>query len=194
MKPARFHSARLAWIIVLITATLIQILYDPISSIKHSRLVSRTRAELPRARAKWEASGITDYTFEIQGNARSICQPSAVIEVRGNVVVRVETRDFTSDDSPAQILPPDKWADPDWGEEVFLCSYTHFTMPQIFDLIDETLRNFPSSIMYADFDSEYGFPSKFSFGIYAGYGLLRPKLGNCCHEFQIRNFQPLAGP
>jgi len=113
--------------------------------------------------------------------------------VRENEVVKVETMDFAGDSSP-QLLSMDKWADPDWGEEVFLCSYFHFTMPQFFDLIDETLRNYPSSIMQAEFDPQYGFVSHFKFGIYVGYGLARPKLSNCCNEFEIRNFQMLTAP
>jgi len=169
----------------------IQILYDPILSAKHALTVSRVRTELPDARARWDATGITDYTFEIVGDARSICQPSAVIEVRSGEVVMVETKDFTGD-SPSQILPHDKWADPDWGEEVFLCSYFHFTMPHIFDMVDETLRNFPSSIMHTSFDPQYGFVSKFSSGIYVGYGLARPKLSNCCNTFEIQNFHVLT--
>lgn len=181
-------------IFILLVGLVIQVLYDPISSARHSLMVSNVRTELSQARAKWDAAGITDYTFEVQGDARSICQPSAMIEVRSNSVVKVEAKDFASDNSPAQLLPPEQWADPDWGEEVFLCSYYHFTMPQIFDLIDETLRNFPSSIMQADFDPEYGFVSDFSYGIYVGYGLLRPKLDNCCYEFHIRNFQPVFAP
>jgi hypothetical protein len=176
-------------IVILLIGLVIQVLYDPISSARHSLMVANVRAELPQVRAKWDASGITDYTFEIQGDARSVCQPSAMIEVRNNSVVKVEAKDFTSDDSPAQILPPEQWSDPDWGEEVFLCSYLHFTMPQFFDMVDETLMYYPSSIMHAAFDPVYGFPSKFSFGIYAGYGLLRPKLDNCCNEFYIQNFE-----
>ena len=191
MKSSKLCTIGIISIFLLFIGILIQVLYDPISSIKHSRGIASTRAELPQARAKWDALGITDYTFEIQGDARSVCQPSAMIEVRNNSVVKVEAKDYLSDDSPAQILPPEQWSDPDWGEEVFLCSYFHFTMPQIFDLLDETLQNYPSSIMYAEFDPQYGFVVDFSFGIYVGYGLFRPKLSNCCNEFHIQNFQPL---
>ena len=180
--------------VILFVGILIQVLYDPISSVKHSLLVSHVRTELPQARAKWESLGIDDYTFEIVGDARSICKPSAIIEVRNDEVVKVETQDFASTDAPAQLLPSDQWADPDWGEEVFLCSYYHFTMPQIFDLIDITLRNYPASIMQADFDAQYGFVSDLNFGIYVGYGLARPKLDNCCNEFHIRNFQAVITP
>ena len=180
---------RIIAVFILLVGLVIQVLYDPISSARHALMVSNVRAELPEARAQWEASGITDYTFVIQGDARSICQPSAMIEVRNNSVVKVEAKDFTSDDSSAKILPSDQWADPDWGEEVFLCSYFHFTMPQVFDLVEVTLRNYPSSIMQTDFDPQYGFVSDLKFGIYVGYGLLRPEIGECCNELHIQNFK-----
>jgi len=188
-----FSRPRIAKLIgvVLLIGILIQILYDPISSAKHSLKVFNVRNQLPRARAKWEALGITDYTFEIQGNGRTICEPSAIIEVKNDMVVRVETRDFSSRNSPSLLLSPEKWADPGWGDEVFLCNYAHFTMTQIFDLLDSTLQDFPSSIMRADFDPEYGFLTDFSFGIYVGYGLLRSQISDCCNVFSIKNFQPI---
>ena len=178
--------------VVLFIGILIQVLYDPISSVRHSLLVSNVRSELPQARSKWDSLGISDYTFEIRGVAPLICRPSAIIEVRNGVVVKVVTKDFLSDVSPAQVLPPEKWSDPDWGEEVFLCSYYHFTMPQIFDLIEKTLQNFPSSIMQADFDLEYGYVSDFNYGLYVGYGLLKPRVSECCYDLSISNFQPLS--
>jgi hypothetical protein len=170
----------------LLIAISIQVLYDPIASVKHTLKVASVRAELPQARAQWDALGIKNYTFEIQGDGRSICKPYADIEVREGVVAKVETKD------PAGILSPEYWADPSWGEEVFLCSYSHYTMPQIFDLVAVTLRNFPSSITQAEFDPQYGFVSRFKFGIYVGYGLARPRLNDCCNEFQITKFQPLS--
>jgi hypothetical protein len=172
--------------VILLIAIIIQVLYDPVASVKHMLMVSNVRAELPQARAQWDALEITNYTFEIQGDGRSICKPYATIEVREGVVVKVETKD------PVGILSPEYWADPSWGEEVFLCSYFHYTMPQIYDLVAQTLRNFPSSIMDADFDPRYGFVARFRFGIYVGYGMLRPEIGQCCNDFRITNFQPLT--
>jgi len=192
MTPSRLRT--IGWIIplLLVTGILVQVLYDPVSSVKHSLLVSRAHTDLPQARARWESLGIADYSFEIQGSAPMICQPSAIIEVGNKVVIKVETKNFLPEDSPARLLPPEKWADPDWGDEVFLCSYFHFTMPQFFDLVDDTLRNFPSSIMNLDFDPQYGYVSQFKFGTYVGYGLARPRLSNCCNTFEIRNFRVLA--
>ena len=191
MKSSRLRIVGTIYITILLVGVLIQILYDPISSTRHALTVSRVRTELPQAHAKWDTKGVTDYSFELIGNARSICKPSAIVEVRRGEVVKVETKNFT-EDSASQLLSMDKWADPDWGEEVFLCSYFHFTMPQFFDLVDETLRNYPSSIMQAEFNPKYGFVSHFKFGIYVGYGLARPKLSNCCNEFEIHDFQVLS--
>ena len=187
MKFSTSNFARIAGI-VLVFGIVIQILYDPISSAKHSLNIINVRNQFPQARAKWEALGITNYTFEIQGNDRSICQPDAMIEVKNEIVVRVETKD-----SPGQILSPDQWADEGWGDEVFLCNYGHFTMTQIFDLLDRVLQDYPSSIMQADFDPKYGFLTDFNYGIYVGYGLLKPQINDCCNVLTIKNFQPVAG-
>lgn len=170
-----------AGIIVLL---LTQILYDPISSAKHAVTVASVRSQLPQAQAKWDASEISGYTFEIIGDGRSICQPSARIEVQDDKVVKVETLDSTP-----KILPPDQWIDPDWENEIFLCNYRNFTITKIFDLVELTLQNFPSSILQAGFDPKYGYVTSFEYGIYVGYGLARPKLSNCCNVFKIQNFQ-----
>jgi len=191
MKPSKLRTVGMAVVTILLVGVIIQVLYDPISSVRHSLLVSNVRAELPQARAKWESLGIDDYTFEIQGGAPLLCQLKAKIEVRSNFVVQVETLEPFSEDASAQILPSEKWADPDWGEEVFLCSYYHFTMPQIFDLVEVTLRNYPSSIIDAEFDPKYGFVTSFKYGLYVGKGLLRPKVSNCCSKLTIKGFQVL---
>jgi Family of unknown function (DUF6174) len=177
--------------LVLLIGILIQILYDPISSAKHALKVSSIQNQFPQERAKWEALGIKDYTFQIEGNGRSICQPSAIIEVENDQVIKVETKDFSKKDSTPQILASEKWADPGWGDEVFLCNYNHFTITKVFDLLDSTLQDFPSSITQADFDPEYGFLTNFNFGIYVGYGLLRPQISDCCNVFSIKKFRPL---
>ena len=185
MKSSKLRRVGLVGSIVLCIGILLQVLYDPISSVRHSLKVASVRAELPQAREKWNSLHITDYKFQIQGDGRSICMPYANIEVHGDKVVKVETI------NPIGILSPDYWADPAWGDEVFLCSYLHYTMPQIFDLVAITLRNFPSSITQAEFDLQYGFVSRFRFGIYVGDGLLRPRIDNCCNEFKITEFHPL---
>jgi len=169
---------------IVILLILFQVLYDPISSLKHTLVVSSIRSQLPQSQAKWNEFKISDYTFEIIGNGRSICQPSARIEVQDDKVIKVEMLG-----SPSTILPPEQWSDPDWENEVFLCNYRNFTMTKIFELVELTLQNFPASILQADFDAKYGYVTTFEYGIYVGHGLARPQLSNCCNVFKIQNFQ-----
>src|SRR5689334_6942514 len=109
MKLTVSHITKIAGI-VLILAVLTQVMYDPVSSVKHSLEVMQVRAEFPKALAKWNAQGLKDYRFEIIGSAPSICKVSAMIQVKNDAVVKVETKDSSSEDSPAQLLPPDQWA------------------------------------------------------------------------------------
>lgn len=177
-------------VIALLLVILIQVLYDPISSIQHSLNVVGVRNQLPQSRAKWDALEITSYTFEIIGDARSICKPSARIKVENDVVVQVEVISFTSKNPTSQILPPDQWTDPDWGNEVFLCDYNNFTFTKVFELVEQTLQNFPSSVLQAEFDNQYRFVTSFEYGIYVGKGLAQPQVSNCCNIFRIQNFRP----
>ncbi len=190
MKLAVSHIPRIAGII-LILAFLIEVMYDPISSVKHSLEVAQVRSEFPKALAKWSALEIKDYRFEIIGSAPSICEVSAIIQVKNDAVVKVETKDFSSQDSAVQILPPDQWANPDWGDEVFLCNYNHFTMTRIFDLLGRSLQNGPSTILKADFDPTFGFITDFSYGLYIGHGLLNPQINDWINSLSIKNFQVL---
>ena len=181
MKFSKIYISTAGIVLLLI----VQVLYDPISSAKHVLTVSSVRSQLPQAQAKWEKLEITDYTFEIIGDGSSICKPSVRVKVQNDIVVKVETQDATP-----QILPPSQWINPDWENEVFLCNYRNFTMTKIFELVELTLQNFPSSILQADFDSEYGYVTSFDYGIYVGHGLARPQISNCCNVFRIQNFQP----
>jgi len=173
--------------ILLLIGILIHVLFDPISSVKHNLEILRVHNKSPNAREKWDAQKIANYRFEIQGAVPLICLPHAVIEVRNHAVVKVET--ITAEG--LRSLSPDKWSDPDWGEEVFLCDYSNFTMTQFFGLIDRAFQNDPSVILSADFDPDYGFVATYSYGLFVGHGLLSPKISECCGEFSISKFEPL---
>src|SRR5512138_3136356 len=98
---------------VLCIAILAQVLFDPLSSARHTFEVQRARAEFPEARAKWDATKIMDYRFEVRGYAPLACVVSAAIEVRNGSVVQVENIGFVpGDDSSSYLLPPEEWATP----------------------------------------------------------------------------------
>ncbi len=180
-----------AAVIVLLIGIILQILFDPLASAKQALEISRVRNELPEARAKWDVQKIADYSFEVRGYAPLACVPSALIEVRNGVVVQVEIKDFLSGDSPPKFIPPEEWATPSLGGQIFLCDYANFTMPQVFDFLEQLLEMDASSILQVDFDPKYGFINYFGFGSLVSKGLLSPRIGDCCSWFSIEKIQVL---
>lgn len=179
-------------ILVLLIGLIIQVLFDPLGSIEHSGQVVKARILSTSARAKWDAQKIADYSFEIRGYAPLACIVSALIEVRNGVVVQVELMDFVPGDSPTSFLPPEEWANSSYfSDQIFLCDHANFTIPQIFDLLEELLEMEAASILRVDFDPKYGFTTYFRFGSFVPNGLLSPRIGDCCSEFRIENFQVL---
>ena len=175
----------LAGIAGLFTALILtQFLYDPLSLVRRSLNAAEIRDQFSDARAKWDAAALTDYSFELHGASQNICAVDAVIEVRNNRVVEVMPSNMST------LLPAGAWADPDWGNEVFLCDYNHFTIPRMFVMVEKTLQNSPSAILEAEFDPLYGFITHFKDGLSARSGWLNPITQSVYNEFQIINFQP----
>lgn len=181
----------IAVVIVLVIGTVVQILFDPLSSAKHTFEVEKARAKFPESQAKWNKAKITDYKFEVRGYAPLACVVSAAIEVRNGVVVQVESIDFIPSVPPPQVLPLEEWATPSLGSQIFLCDYANFTMPQFFDQLAQLLEMDAASILQVDFDPSYGFITYFNFGTFVPKGLLSPRIGDCCSNFRIENFEVL---
>jgi len=168
----------------ILVLALLQLLFDPLSPSLHSLKAANTRARFAEAKVQWDAANIKDYAFEIRGSSQNICAVDAVIEVRGNVVTQVQPL------NAAPPLPPEKWADPDWGNEIFLCDYNHFTVPQMLVMVGKTLQNSPFAILEAEFDPRYGFITNFKDGVLGNNGWLHPIARTIYNEFQVVNFQP----
>lgn len=176
-------------IVFLAFLVMLQLLYDPISLAEHRVDVWRIQLQLPKARAQWKAAGITSYSFSIRSDERSICKPSARVTVEGGEVVMVELMDFTVANPVPRSLPPDRWFDPDWGDEAFLCDYRHFNMDRIFTMLEGMLTRTPNAVLKVEFDPQYGFITHYADGFFFGRGLLTPKVGDCCSGFWIEDFQ-----
>jgi len=179
MKPVTTKLLLAFGVLLLLT----QLLYDPLSTAEHSIGVKRVQREYHDAGTTWEQAAISDYQFEIHSPLQSICAVNAVIEVRDGTVSAVKPLDLFSP------LPDWKWADPDWGNEVFLCNYAHFTFTRILEMVGETLQTAPSSILAAEFDPQYGFITHYEDGIFSGHGWLSPKVSEFYNEFTITDFQ-----
>jgi len=177
------NQARIAAVIILIVLVGMQILADPISSAKHSMEINHIQNMFAEAQHNWAAANISGYRFEIHGSSQGLCAVNAVIEVKANTVTEVKPLDA------AAPLPPDAWPDPDWGNEVFLCAYNHFTIPQMFAMLEKALKNSPFTILEAEFDPQYGFMTRFKDGRFASQGWLNLRGRKVYNEFQISNFK-----
>lgn len=167
-------------LILLLAGIVIQILFDPLSSLLRLGEGLQARISLPGARRKWEEQGIQHYTFDIQGYVPLVCMFGGNIEVKDGIVVQTGPR---SDGQLTTGLTA--------KNEIPLCNYQIYTMPLLFDELDRWLREAPLSVSEVSFDPSFGFISSFHFGISGGRGMLNPRINDCCGGFSIENFQVL---
>lgn len=165
----------------------VQILFDPLSSILNLSGNIQARVGLPNAQAKWDAQKINHYEFDISGSSPTYCGFNGSIEVKDGKVISTGTRSDIDAD-----LYPDAYLLPEGGTNTpFLCDYHNYTIPLLFDELQRWLRESPSLITGISFDRKYGFISHLRFGTPNGWGLLNPKMSHCCGGFTIENFQVL---
>lgn len=179
--PRRILIALGSFLVVLI---LVQISYDPLSVVQHSVKASSLKNQLAKARVQWDSEKVRHYSFTMRAKSQSICVIDALIEVQDDAVVKVHPL------NAVLPLPPEKWADPDWGNEIFLCDYNHFTIPRMFEMLEKTLRNSPLAILATEFDPQYGFITHFEDGIFPNNGWFDRRAKDIYNEFRIINFEP----
>jgi hypothetical protein len=177
MKPKK-RINKTVWI-ALIVGVAFQVLFDPLSSLMHLSESVQARIGLPYARRKWEAQGITHYKFDIRGYVPLVCIVGGSVEIENGVVVHTGP----STDALTRGEP-----DLDLGfwptASLPLCDYRNYTIPIFFDMVEQYSR----SITQISFDPKYGFISRFRLGSPGGYGLLSPRIFDCCSNFRVFNF------
>ena len=174
-------------LILFLAGVIVQILFDPLSNFILLNDNLQARISLPAARRKWVAQEITHYSFDIQGYIPLVCMFGGNIEVKDGAVIHTgPSSDAGTKQNPfldagfldLDSLPP-------------LCNYKNYTMPLLFDEIEQRLHDFSFSINQISFDPEYGFITSFGFGNCGGRGLLNPIVSDCAGGFAIENFQVL---
>jgi len=168
----------IAALVFILAGFVIQILFDPLSSLLGLGENLQARIGLPAARKKWESQKVTHYKFDIQGYVPLVCMFGGNIEVKDGAVVHTGPR------SDVRLTPGlTGIGDPP------ICNYKIYTVPLLFDELERWLRESPFSVSEISFDPEYGFISKFGFGNCGGRGLLNPIVSDCAGGFTIENFQ-----
>ena len=183
--PKRINKA--VWV-VLIMLLVIQVLFDPLSPILNFSQIAKAKLLLPVAREKWEAQGVTHYSYDVYAFSQ-MCFLGANIEVDDGVVFHAGP---VKNPDPWDMLqgipqknldfPPETW---------FLCDYKNYTVPALFDYLEKQVHITRSKGTFISFDNTYGFVSYFRLDWSSGYGLLSPKVSSCCSGFRIWNFQVL---
>ena len=161
---------------ILAALLVIQVFFDPLSSLVQWGESIPVRVKLPFARRKWDSQGITHYKFHIQGTFPMECLFGGDVEVKDGEVVRTGlSRDMDLGFLNLVLGPV---------EDHPFCDYRNYTMPRIFDL-------FCDSAAGISFDPNYGFISSYEFSC-RGRGLLSPRISDCSGGFTIEDFQVLG--
>lgn len=154
------RAKRSMWQTVLITllaGIVLQILFDPLSSILHWGESFQARMGLPLARRRWELQEIGHYRFDIKGFVPLACMFGGSVEVEDGKVVRTSpSSDTGTDRNP--FLDSGFLAREDFPA---ICNVENYTISRLFDEVE---RFSPSDIAKISFDPDYGFVSSFEFG------------------------------
>lgn len=122
----------------------------------------RIKAELPAAKARWQAHNVTDYNIDINGGRPFdlVCFQNVTISVRNGKLASVYNSCCSG------------------------CSYDSMTVDQVFTDIEKRLDslNLQKYYLTATFDPEWGFATEYRYGC--------TQVRNDCGEwFKFSNFQ-----
>ena len=178
--------------VVLIILLIAEILFDPLSRIFYKMKNVEARIRLPVASRHWDEQNIVHYKFDVNaGGLADACIWQANLEVDNGVVVKAGRRSDWPDDLSTVDYPVFPLREPQIQSDWFMCDYHNFTLPKLFDVLEEIMQKNPSSITSISFDDQYGFISGVRFGTPAARGILSPTIDHCCSGFGISNFQVL---
>jgi hypothetical protein len=166
------------WIILLVGLVL-EVLFDPLSSLLQWGGSLQARIGMPYARRKWDSQGITHYKFHIQGAIPMACLFGGNVEVKDGQVIHTSVEHSDLDLGFALMEDPP------------LCNYRNYNMPRLFDQVQRSVSERPFSTAQISFDPKYGFVSRYGFSSCGGHGLLSPRIRDCSGGFTIEDFQIL---
>ena len=173
------------WLLLILGLIILQILFDPLSTLLNLSENFQARVGLPAAREKWEAQGITNYSFRLNVLLPQELPNKMRVEVRNGAVVQIYPILLESNVLEGKPLPPTAWTSS--TTHVFFSNYTNFTIPRLLIEVEQSL----SQVSQISIDPKYGFISSVRFGKPNDWGLLTPKVSHCCSSFEIQNFQIL---
>jgi len=167
-----------AWI-VLVVILMIEVLFDPLSSLIYWSENVQGRVGLPVARRKWESLGITHYQYDVRGYVPNVCIVGGSVEVENGVVIHTgPSTDAIKRGEPDLDLG--FW----YTGNLPLCNYKNYTIPAFFDIAEQ----YSSYITQISFDPKYGFVTRLRVGSPGRHGLFSMRLFDSYSTFRVFNF------
>lgn len=176
---------RLLWLIwgVTLVSCFIELQFTPLRNTLARVEFNQIRSELPQAKARWEATGITSYDVGVWMFSAS-CIQDVSLKVRGSelseVIMMTRSR-WDAIPSPVALVERESWPDQDgW------CAYNNVLVPQMFDTVEKALEELKpeESDLSVTFDEQYGFVGY--------YRRVCRAVSHCVTEIHLEDFQPLA--
>lgn len=165
----------------------IELLIDPISYVVNAIRIAQIRRELPAAKARWEAQGITSYTLTLRGGSMSCLALDAKLFIEQGQTVRVLTRQKPFDETLPFVIPAT-------AEALRGCGFGEFTAPAMFKSVEQILQTIDPAYeeLIVSFDDTSGIVTRYQRNAGYQHGLLSPGVGECCLGYEFSDFQPDA--
>ncbi len=144
----------------------------------NSAELDRIRAELPDAKARWDAQGIADYDVDVSAFTHLGCfVTDTTLSVRKGALVSATRYKFSGTALPA----PEITLSLDYGKPV--CPLENLLPSTMFKMVERSLDIDPFKTAFeVDFDPDYGFVTKYYLYTYGTDGVA---------NFTFSNFRPI---
>ena len=164
---------------------MIEFLSDTSAWIRNVNGAAEMRAELPAARARWQAQGIESYDIQVKGFVPRGGLLEAVLSVRHNRLAAVAARQNPWDESSPWVpVESQNWDLP-------FCSYRQLTIPGLFAMVEQDLQtaDFSAEALAVSFDPVYGFVTRYDHRWGCRPGVFNPACSECCREYTFSHFR-----
>jgi hypothetical protein len=157
--------------VILCLGSIFEFQFSPIATVANFVEVSSIKRQLPQAKARWEAKGISNYSVEIDADI-PFCWFDVIINVRDNVVASVIERDAP-------------WKDLDMCRNAM--DPSRLRIPQFLDKVEREVGalDWLEDALAIDFDPDFGYVTYYR----SSCSYRTHSIGDCILVYKFTNFQ-----
>lgn len=144
--------------------------------------------KLNSEQAKWESKNTDDYIYDAEYwiPLQGICHARITVQDGKITDVLEKTHGGLKELRTPIILSPVQW------DNNGLCSYGNLTIPEVFERMPNGI--YPRTNIHIEFDSEYGFVTRYYGNQYVGWGLFGIRLTESEFSYTFSDFESLEQP